>query len=143
MNDEKKESAKYIVHHAEQSAIGDYAKVNNYISDQAAAADPGIAELQTLFKEVNQRLAALETADRELVAPAVEQTVEAATAIQQGDESPEKQSFLEGRLKALYLMRKDIGEVIITSLASPTAGIALTLQKIGQKVKETVDKGES
>jgi hypothetical protein len=143
MSDEKKETAKYIIHHAKQSAIGDYAKVTNYISAQAAAADPGIAELKTLFEEVNRRLAALAAADRDRVAPAVEQTVAAATAIQQGDESEEKQSFLEGRLKALYLMRKDIGEVIITSLASPTAGIALTLQKIGQKVKEAVDRGES
>lgn len=142
MNDEKKEAPKYVVHQAKQSAIGDYANVNNYISAQEAAADPGIAELKTLFEEVNRRLAALEEADRDLVAPAVEQTVAAATAIQQGDESAEKQSFLEARLKTLYLMRKEIGEVIITTLTSPTAGVALTLQKIGQKVKEAVDKGE-
>jgi hypothetical protein len=31
MSDEKKEVPKYYVHHAEQSAIGDYARVNNYI----------------------------------------------------------------------------------------------------------------
>lgn len=77
------------------------------------------------------------------MAPAVEQTVAAATAIQQGDESEEQQSFLEARLKTLYLMRQDIGEVIITTLASPPAGIALTLQKIGLKVKEALPKAES
>jgi hypothetical protein len=143
MSDEKKEAPKYYVHHAEKSAIGDFANVNNYISTEDAATDPGIAELKELFEKVNRQLAALEEADRDLVAPAVEQTVAAATAIQQGDESEEKQSFLEARLKTLYLMRQDIGEVIITTLASPPAGIALTLQKIGQKVKEALPKGES
>lgn len=142
MSDAKQEAPKYVVHHAEQSAIGDYAHVNNYISTQAAAADPGLAGLKALFEQVNEKLAELEAADRDMVAPAVQQTVEAATAIQQGDESEKQQTFLEARLKTLYLMRKEIGEVIITSLASPPAGIALTLQKIGQKVKETLDKGE-
>jgi hypothetical protein len=143
MSDEKKEASKYYVHHAEKSAIGDFANVNNYISAQDAAADAGLAGLKALFEQVNERLAKLETADRDLVAPAVQQTIAAATAIQQGDESAEKQSFLEARLKAVYQMRKDIGEVIITTLAAPPAGIALTLQKIGQRVKDTLFKEKS
>jgi hypothetical protein len=143
MNDEKREAPKYYVHHAERSAIGDFANVNNYISTQDAASDPGAAALKVLFEDVNRRLAALEATDRDLVVPAVEQTVAAATAIQKGDESEERQSFLEARLNTLYLMRKDIGEVIIAALAGPTAGIALTLQKIGRKVKESLPKGEN
>jgi hypothetical protein len=33
--------------------------------------------------------------------------------------------------------------VIITTLAAPPAGIALTLQKIGQRVKDTLFKEKS
>jgi len=135
MSDEAKEAPKYYVGHAVQSAIGDYANVNNYFPPQQAAADPGVAELRRLFEEVNKRLAALEEADRDLVAPAVEQTVQAAAAIQQGDASPEKQSFLEKRLKSICTMAPDIGQVIIATLANPAAGIALTLQKIAQKAE--------
>jgi hypothetical protein len=135
MSDSQSQAGKYVVHHAVQSAIGDYAQVNNYLSAQAAAADPGVAELRQLFEQVNEKLAALETADRELLAPAVAQAAKTTAEIQQGDDSPEKQSFLETRLKAIYAMRQDIGQVIIATLASPPAGIALTIQKIAQKAK--------
>lgn len=135
MSDESKAAPKYHVEHAVQSAIGDYANVNNYFPPQEAAADPGVAELRRLFEEVNKRLAALDEADRDLVAPAVEQTAQAAADIQQGDDSPEKRSFLEKRLKNICAMSPDIGQVIIATLANPPAGIALTLQKIAQKAK--------
>ncbi|MCB0015774.1 MAG: hypothetical protein KDE34_27860 [Anaerolineales bacterium] len=143
MSEEKKEAPKYYVRHAVNSAIGDFANVNNYISTQDADADPGIAELKALFEKVNEKLAELDEADRDLMTPAIQQTVEAATAIQKGDDSEAKQSFLEARLKAIYLMRQDIGEVIIATLVSPPAGIALTLQKIGLKVKESLKAGSS
>lgn len=133
---------KYVVHHAVNSAIGDYAQVNNYFSAQAAAADPGVAELRRLFEEVNRKLEALDAADRELLAPAVVQAAKTTAEIQQGDDNPEKQSFLEARLKAIYAMRQDIGQVIITSLASPAAGVALTLQKIAQKAKSELGLGQ-
>jgi hypothetical protein len=126
---------KYVVHHAVQSAIGDWANVNNYFPAPQATADPGVAELRRLFEEVNRRLAALEAADRELVAPAVEQTAQAAAEIQAGDESEAKQRFLETRLKHIAAMAPEIGEVIITTLASPAAGIALVIQKIAQKAQ--------
>ena len=96
-----------------------------------------------LYVQVNEKLAELDEADRDLMTPAIQQTVEAATAIQKGDDSEAKQSFLEARLKAIYLMRQDIGEVIIATLVSPPAGIALTLQKIGLKVKESLKAGSS
>ncbi len=131
----QQEQAKYIVHHAEYSAIGDWANVNNYFPAQAAAADPGLAELRRLFEEVNRRLDALEAADRELVAPAVQQAAQAASEIQAGDESEARQSFLLTRLKHIAAMAPDIGEVIIATLANPAAGIALVLQKIAQKAQ--------
>jgi hypothetical protein len=134
MNDEQNQT-KYVVHHAVQSAIGDYANVNVYFPAPQAAADPGLAELRRLFEEVNRQLAALEEADRDLVTPAVEQAAQAAAEIQTGDESEAKQSFLETRLKAIYAMRKEIGEVIIATLANPAAGIALVIQKIAQKAQ--------
>lgn len=129
---------KYVVHNPVQSAIGDYANVNNYLPAQTAAVDAGTAELRRLFEQVNERLAALEEADRAPVALLVEQAVAATTEIQQGDASEEKQSFLEKRLKNIYAMAPEIGEVVITTLASPTAGIALTIQKIAQKAKASV-----
>ena len=141
MSDDKKEAPKYYVKEAHHSAIGDYANVNNYFPGQQAAADPAAAELRRLFEQVNERLAALEAADRQMVAPAVEQTAKAVAEIQAGDESEEKRSFLEARLKALYAMRQDIGEVIITTLASPTAGVALTLKKIAEKAKADLGLG--
>lgn len=128
-------SAKYIVHHAEGSAIGDYAMVNNHFGPAQAQADPAVAELRQLFTRINEQLATLEPADRDMIAPAVAQTVEAAAAIQAGDASEAKQSFLAKRLKSLYAMAPDIGEVIITSLANPALGIALTLRKIAQKAQ--------
>lgn len=125
-----------------QSAVGDYANVNNHIPAQAAAANEGLAELKILFEQVNQRLAALEEADRKMITPTVEQMVEAASTVQQGDESEEKLSFLETRLKNLYLMRQDIGEVVISTLASPGAGVAIALQKIAQKAKNELNINE-
>jgi hypothetical protein len=129
------QSPKYVVQHAVQSAIGDWANVNNYFPPPQAAADPGVAELRRIFEEVNRRLDALEEADRELVAPAVEQTAQAVAEIQAGDESEAKQRFLETRLKHIAAMAPEIGEVIITTLASPAAGIALVIQKIARKAQ--------
>ena len=135
MSNEQKQAPKYVVHQAVQSAVGDYANVNNYLPAQTAAVDAGTAELRRLFEQVNERLAALEEADRELLAPAVEQTVKAAAEIQQGEVTPEKETFLVTRLKHIYNMSNDIGEVIITTLASPAAGVALALKKIAEKAK--------
>jgi hypothetical protein len=73
MDDQQSQAGKYTVHHAEHSAIGDYANVNNYFSAQAADDDPAVAELRRLFEEVNQKLAALAAEDREQVATEVEQ----------------------------------------------------------------------
>lgn len=130
-----RQNPKYVVHRAEHSAIGDWAQVNNYFPAPQAAADPAVDELRRLFEQVNQRLAALEAADRQMVAPAVEQAAQAVNAIQQGDESPEKQRFLAARLKNIYHMAPDIGAVIITTLAHPTAGIVLVIQKIAQRAQ--------
>ncbi len=131
-----KAQSKYNIRgHIESSAIGDYAQVNNYFPADRAAADPGLAELRRLFEEVNRRLEALPAADRELVRPAVEQAAQAAAEIQSGDESEEKQSFLETRLRHIAAMAPDIGEVIVATLVSPAAGLAITLQKIARRVQ--------
>lgn len=127
--------AKYVVHQPVQSAIGDHANVNNYLPAQTAAVDAGTAELRRLFEQVNESLAALAADDRQDVAPLVEKVVQATVEIQQGDESEEKRNFLEKRLTNIYKMAPDIGAVIITTLASPAAGIALAIQKIAQKAK--------
>lgn len=135
------EQSKYRVGVAINSAVGDHAQVNNYFSAQAAGQDNALAELRRLFEEVNERLEALAPADREMITPAVAQTTQAVAEIQQGDESEAKQSFLETRLKNLYAMAPDIGQVIITTLANPIAGVALTIQKIAQKAKSEVGLG--
>lgn len=132
----KKKGNTYTVGTAINSAVGDYAQVRNYFAQPTGTQDAGLAELGKLFEQVNERLAKLEEADREMLKTPVQQTAETAAAIQQGDESEEKQNFLAKRLKNLYAMSEDIGEVIITTLASPAAGVALTLQKIAQKAKE-------
>ncbi len=125
------------------SVAGDNAVViNEGTSPQPLPPDPGLLKVQELFEEVNRRLASLEAADRELLKPAVEQTAQATAEIQQGDETPEKQTFLEARLKAIYAMRKDIGEVIIATLANPALGLALVLRKIGQKVQAELGMAE-
>jgi hypothetical protein len=139
MDDQQSQAGKYVVHHAEHSAIGDYANVNNYFSAQAAAADPGVAELRRLFEEVNRRLAALEAEEREQVAVEVEQAAKLAAEIQRGDESPKKQTFLEARLKNIVAMAPEIGQVIVATLAKPAAGIALAIQKIAQKARSELD----
>jgi hypothetical protein len=115
--------------------VGDYAHLEINFPAPQVAADPGMAELHRLFEEVNRRLAALDEADRDVVAPAVEQAAQAAAEIQQGDDSPEKQSFLETRLKNIAAMAPDIGAVIVATMANPAAGVALTIQKIAQKAQ--------
>ncbi len=135
-----KPQSKYVVQHAEYSAIGDYAQVNNYFPPDRAATDPGLAALRRVFEEANRQLAALPPADRELVKPAVQQAAQAAADIQAGDESEEKQQFLASRLRHIAAMAPDIAQVIITTLASPPAGVALTLHKIAQKAKEEAGK---
>lgn len=127
--------------HLYNTVVGDYANVSNYFSAQVAPTDPGMTELRRLFEQVNERLVALAEADRALLTPAVQQAAQVTAEIQQGDDSPEKQSFLEKRLKSIYSMREDIGEVIITTLANPVAGIALTIQKIAQKAKADLNLG--
>jgi len=136
MNEQNHSTAKYVVHHAEYSAIGDYANVTNNFPAQAVAADPGVAELRRLFEDVNRRLAALEAVEREQVGVEVAQAAKLAAEIQQGDETPKKLTFLETRLINIGKMAPDIGEVILTTLVNPAAGIALTLQKIAQKAQE-------
>jgi len=145
----EQQNPKYVVHHAVQSAIGDWANVNNYFPAAQADADPGVAELRRLFEEVNGRLAALEAEDREQVAVEVEQAAKLAAEIQQGDESPKKQGFLETRLKNIVAMAPDIGQIIVTTLTKPAGGIALALQKIAQRArpepgggKQEADGGE-
>jgi hypothetical protein len=135
MSKQQNQAGKYVVHHAVQSAIGDYAKVENYLSAEAAAGDPGVAALRRLFEDVNRRLAALEAEDREQVAVEVEQAAKLAAQIQQGDESLKKQGFLETRLRNIVAMAPEIGQVIVATLAEPAAGIALALQKIAQKAR--------
>lgn len=125
----------YKVGTAINSAVGDYAQVRNYFAQPTGTQDAGLAELGKLFEQVNERLAKLEEADREMLKTPVQQTAAAAADIQKGDESQEKQSFLEKRLKALYAMSEDIGAVMITTLANPAAGIALTLQKIARRAQ--------
>ncbi len=142
MSSKIKEVSKYYVSNANHSAIGDHAKVMNYFAQPSGHPEPGLAALGALFERVNARLEALEEADRAMLKPAVQQTAAAAAAIQKGDDSPDKQSFLEKRLKALYGMSNEIGEVIITTLASPAAGIALTLQKIAQKAQSEINIGQ-
>jgi len=140
----KKEGNTYKVGTAINSAIGDYAQVRNYFAQPAGGAqDAGLAELGRLFEQVNERLAALEEADREMLKTPVQQTAQAAADIQKGDESEAKASFLMKRLKTLYAMSNDIGEVVITTLASPAAGIALTLQKIARKAMAELNLEQS
>ena len=139
----KKEGNTYKEGTAINSAIGDYAQVRNYFAQPAGTADPGLAELGRLFEQVNERLAALEEADREMLKTPVQQTAQAAADIQKGDESEAKASFLMKRLKTLYAMSNDIGEVVITTLASPAAGIALTLQKIARKAMAELNLEQS
>ena len=141
MSEPQNPTGKYVVHHAEYSAIGDYANVNNNFPPQQAAADPGVAELRRLFEEVNRRLAALEEDDRAMVAPAVQQTARATAEIQAGDESEAKQSFLEKRLVNIMRMAPDIGQVIVATLVNPAAGVALVLQKIAQKAQVEMGGG--
>ncbi|MCL4867710.1 MAG: hypothetical protein KJ063_01970 [Anaerolineae bacterium] len=133
--DNQPNQSKYTVINPVQSAVGDYANVNNFLPAKTAAIDSGTAELRRLFEEINRYLEALNPADREMIAPAVAQTVKVTAEIQQGDESEEKQTFLATRLKNLHTMAPDIAQVIITTLASPVAGIALTIQKIAQKAQ--------
>ncbi len=134
-----KAQSKYRVEHAEYSAIGDYAQVNNYFSSDRVAGDPGMAALRRLFEEVNRRLDSLEDDVREEVQPDVRRAAELSAAIQQGDDSPKKQTFLERRLKNIAAMAPDIAQVIVATLVSPTAGLALTLQKIAQKVQAELE----
>lgn len=131
----EQQTPKYVVQHAEYSAVGDYAHLENNFPTAQADADPGVAELRRLFEDVNRRLAALETEDREQVAVEVEQVAKLAAEIQQGDPSAKKQQFLETRLKHLAAMAPDIAQVIIATLLNPAAGIALVLQKIAQKAQ--------
>jgi len=135
MSKQNRPTAKYVVEHAEYSAIGDYAHVSNNFPAAQAAADPAVAELRRLFEEVNRQLATLEAVEREQVGVEVAQAAQLAAAIQKGDETPKKLTFLETRLINIGKMAPDIGEVIITTLVNPGAGIALTLQKIAQKAQ--------
>lgn len=139
----KEGKGKYTVGTAINSSVGDYAQVINNFGPSDSRQESGMAELGALFERVNERLAALAEADREMLKPAVQQTAAAAAAIQKGEDSPEKLSFLKKRLKSLYAMSQDIGEVIITTLANPAAGITLTLQKIAQKAKAELNVGQT
>jgi hypothetical protein len=105
MNKIKHPSMRFVRPH---KTVGDYANISNYLPARTAVVDAGAAELHRLFEQVNKRLAALSETDRALLAPAVEQTVQAVAEIQQGDVTPEKERFLAERLKHIYNMSSDI-----------------------------------
>ncbi|MBN1995313.1 MAG: toll/interleukin-1 receptor domain-containing protein [Anaerolineae bacterium] len=92
--------------------------------------------LAQVFADLMKNIKLLPADDQAAITPIAEQARTQAEKIQKGDESPETQTALEKRLKNLAAMAPDIGEVIIAALASPAAGIALTIQKIAQKVQE-------
>jgi hypothetical protein len=93
------------------------------------------AEVVTkLFEGLRSQLDNIPADDRPLVAPIIDDAEQKVTAIQEGDESEEAQSALEKRLRSLIAMAPDIGEVFVTTLANPVAGIAMVVSKIAAKV---------
>ena len=87
-----------------------------------------------LFEGLRTQLENLPEADRTLVEPIIDDTEKQVTAIQEGDTSEETQNALEKRLRGLIAMAPDIGEVFVTTLANPVAGIAMVVRKIAEKV---------
>ena len=93
------------------------------------------AEVVTkLFEGLRTQLEDLPEADRTLVEPIVDDTQKQVTAIQAGDTSEETQNALEKRLRGLIAMAPDIGEVFVTTLANPVAGIAMVVRKVAERV---------
>ena len=101
-------------------------------------ADPSSAALAELFSALLEKVEATPEADKAITAPMVQQLQAAAERLQTGEAKPEDEGFFEQRLKALYAMAPDIGEVAIATLANPPAGIALVIKKIAQKAQASV-----
>jgi hypothetical protein len=95
----------------------------------------GSEALAKIFADLIKRSEALPSTDQAIVKLIIEQAQTQAEKIQQGDESPGAQSFLEQRLKNLVAMAPEIGEVGVATLANPVLGVALVIKKIAEKVQ--------
>jgi len=91
--------------------------------------------LTQVFADLVERVRLLPADDQVVVKPLVEQVHSQTQKIQTGDASHDVQSGLERRLKNLVAMAPDIGEVAVATLADPSAGIAMLVRKIAQKVQ--------
>lgn len=98
--------------------------------------------LVQVFANVMEHINLLPSEEQVLIMRIVEEAGIQADKIQQGDNNPKIQNALEKHLKSLLTMIPDIGEVAITTLASPSTDIASEIQNIAKRVQGE-SKGKS
>ncbi len=103
--------------------------------------DSGNAALAEIFSALLDKVEATPESDKAITNPMVQQLQATAERLQAGAAKPEDEGFFEQRLKALYVMAPDIGEVAIATLANPATGIALVIKKIAQKAQAGLKPG--
>ena len=103
--------------------------------------DGGSKALAEIFSALLDKVEAAPVADQAITKPMVEQLQATAERLQAGGAKPEDEGFFEQRLKVLYAMAPDIGEVAIATLANPATGIALVIKKIAQKAQAGLKPG--
>ena len=104
----------------------------------------GEESIQKTFEDLQRQIKGLPENQQKTLQPVIEQALAAAQKMQKGDSSPETQSQFEKSLRKLLPsiqgMAGDIAEVAVASLASPTAGIAMVIQKIAKKALDDSSK---
>lgn len=92
------------------------------------------AGLVALFREINQRLDALPSADKRDVSDAKAAVEQIKQEVAKGDQADTTQ--LERHFRAIVRMGPDILDVVTATLVNPAAGLSMIVKKIAEKARE-------
>jgi len=109
---------------------------NTTVSASTAEMAQTLAFVQQTFSKFTEDLKQQDAATQLMLADLIQKAKTEAIQIENGNASPDHETRFEKFLGTLQIMGGDIGEVFITTLANPPAGINLVIQKIAQRVKK-------
>jgi hypothetical protein len=95
--------------------------------------------LELLFDNLINLVKSLPMDAQEAITPLIEETYAQARKIQDGDDRSKTKRALERHLRSLIAMAPDIGEVAITTLTNPAAGIAKVIRTIVRKAQDETE----
>ena len=136
----KKDDAGVVFDNREQYVAGDQHQAGHDIHINGIKASRTQAKtVEELFRQLSSMIDELPEEEQDLLSEPLRKLESSIEEIKSGDTSEKTLRFFEARLQAIYRMRHDIGEVAITTLASPALGLAMIAHKVAQKVEKKLN----